>query len=36
MDTPRLGECFGLTGVPLVYLRYQAALDQESGGGISA
>ena len=36
MDTQRLWECFCLTGEPLVYLLYQAALDQESGGGISA
>ena len=36
MDTQRLWECFCLTGGPLVYLLYQAALDQESGGGISA
>ena len=34
MDTQRLWECF--CGEPLVYLLYQAALDQESGGGISA
>lgn len=35
-DLQRLWECFCLTGEPLVYLLYQAALDQESGGGISA
>lgn len=36
MDTQRLWECFCLTGEPLVSLLFQAALDQESGGGISA
>ena len=35
MDTQRLWECFCLTGEPLVYLLYQAALDQESGGGVT-
>ena len=36
MDTQRLWESLLPTGEPLVYLLYQAALDQESGGGISA
>lgn len=32
MDTQRLWEYFCLTGEPLVYLLYQAARDQKTGG----